>query len=252
MYLFRFLIAWANAPFTIIGGIAVVFALLQMSGLLGLLAGGHAEGGDHDVDGGHDVDGDADGDADHDVDGDHDADHDHDHDQDAEQQSLGSIVTGPLGFGKIPFSIIWQTYAVIFAATGLALNARYLTAPHGVPMVTMAWSLPISLVAGYLMVALVARVFGPVLSTKDQEATSRAQLVGHEGVVISTNVTTEFGEIRIRDKSGHDLRVLCRLAEGAVVPVEKQRVVVVDYEETRGELLVAPLDHDEPPHRQVH
>ncbi len=48
------LLAWANVPFTVALGVAVGFALLQMTGLLGLLAGG----GDHegDADGGHEAD----------------------------------------------------------------------------------------------------------------------------------------------------------------------------------------------------
>src|SRR5512140_3407395 len=62
----RFLVAWANAPYTVALGIVGLFALLSASGLLGLLAGGEHGGGD-DGDGA-DVDG-------HDVEG-HEADHD--------------------------------------------------------------------------------------------------------------------------------------------------------------------------------
>src|SRR5262249_44809754 len=61
------LLAWANVPFTVALGVAIGFALLQMTGLLGLLAGGgdhdgDADGGheaDHEVDGGHEADADA-------------------------------------------------------------------------------------------------------------------------------------------------------------------------------------------------
>src|SRR4051794_3066918 len=42
------LTSWASVPFMVVLGVALVFALLQMTGILGLLAGG----GDHD----HDVD----------------------------------------------------------------------------------------------------------------------------------------------------------------------------------------------------
>jgi hypothetical protein len=66
------------------------------------------------------------------------------------------------------------------------------------------------------------------------------------GVVISTKVDAEFGEVRIRDKSGHDLRVVCKLAPGAKsTPREHQNVVVVDYSEAKGELFVEPLDLEE-------
>src|SRR4051812_27324183 len=43
------LLAWANAPFTVALGVALGFAVLQMTGLLGLFAGG----GDHEGDADH-------------------------------------------------------------------------------------------------------------------------------------------------------------------------------------------------------
>ena len=233
MSVLRFLVAWGNVPFTIAAGIALVFAVLQATGILGLLAGG-----DHEAD--HDVDADADVDADHDVD----ADADHDADGDAEGHGFSFYVLGPLGFGKVPFSVIWQTYAVVFAATGLALNARlFMHREGGPPTGSLLWTLPIALVAGYGVVAMLARWLGPVFASTKEQATSRAQLVGQTGVVISSKVTSEFGEVRIRDKTGHDLRVICKLADGASAPREHQRVVVVEYE--GGDLRVAPLD-DEP------
>ena len=233
-----FLIAWANAPFAIAAGIAVFFALLQVTGLLGVIAGGGAEA-EHDVDVDHDVD--MDHDVDHDADADHDAEHEHGGSAD---RGIGAAALAPLGFGKIPFSMIWQTYALAFAVAGFALNLRYMGTEDGVPLVSLAWTLPSSLAVGYVAVAIVARLLGPVLSSSGQEATSRAQLVGQIGVVISSKVDEEFGEVRIRDKTGHDLRVICKLNKGGkTVPAEHQRVVVVDYE--GGDLLVEPLELDD-------
>jgi membrane protein implicated in regulation of membrane protease activity len=240
-----FLTAWANAPFAIAAGIAGLFALLQVSGLLGLIAGGDHEG-DH---------GDVDPEVEHDVD--HEVEHEveHDADHDADERGLAVTALAPLGFGKIPFSMIWQTFGLVFAATGFALNLRYLCDPGGLPLHTLAWTLPGGIALGYAGVALFARIMGPVLSSKEQEATSRAQLVGQIGVVISTKVDETFGEVRIRDRTGHDIRVVCRLVKGAKrVPQEKQAIVVVDYEEERGELLVEALDDDEraeEPHRSA-
>ncbi len=228
----HFLFAWANAPFTIALGVTLLFALLQASGLLGLLAGG---GDDHDVDVDHEVD------ADHDVD--HDADNDHDADGE-DDQGIGAILFGPLGIGKIPFSLIWQSYAIVFAITGLALNVRAASASGTVPLLTLAWALPTSLVTGYIAVAVLARLLGPVLSSKAQEATSRAELVGQIGTVISSSVSPEFGEVRVKDKSGHDIRVICKLAQGVRVASEREQVVFVDYDDERG-LLVSPLEESE-------
>jgi len=236
-----FLLAWANAPFAVAAGIAGLFALLQMTGVLGFLAGGGEGGGDaeHDVD--HDVD------ADHDADGDHDGDQDGDHE--GEDRSWTSAALAPLGFGKIPFSMIWQTFALIFAAVGFGLNLRFMST-GGPPLHTLAWTLPSALLGGYVGVAIVARLLGPVLSSTEQEATSRSQLIGQTGVVISTKVDAEFGEVRIRDKSGHDLRVICKLAPGAKgMPLEHQIVLIVDYTEENGELLVEPLDFEEEPEK---
>jgi membrane protein implicated in regulation of membrane protease activity len=237
---FGFLIAWANVPFAIAAGVAALFALLQVTGVLGLIAGG----GDGDADVDHDVD----AEVDHDVDADHDAEHDADADQEhsAGDRGWGVAALAPLGVGKIPFSVIWQTYALAFALTGFALNLHYLGAAASVPLLSLAWTVPTSLVAGYVAVALVARILGPVLSSKEQEATSRSQLVGLVGVVISSKVDQEFGEVRIRDKSGHDVRVICKLPPGSAKPVpEHKSVVVIDYEPERGELLVEALEDEE-------
>ncbi|HSQ65130.1 MAG TPA: hypothetical protein VLM85_18040 [Polyangiaceae bacterium] len=239
----RYLFAWANAPYTVAAGVAILFALLQASGLLGLLAGGgedaDADGDlDHDVDVDHDVDADADAEAD--------GDHDHDVDQDAGgERGIGAIVFGTLGLGRIPFSLIWQAYAIVFAITGLALNARFAGADGSVPLWTLAGTVPISLLTGYGFVAALARVLGPVLSSKAQEATSRGELVGQIGVVISSRVSSEFGEVRVKDKSGHDLRVICKLAAGVRAPLEHEQVVFVEYDEANG-LFVSPLESSFP------
>ena len=245
MPLTRFLVAWANAPYTVALGIVGLFALLSASGLLGLLAGGEHGGGDDgdgaDVDG-HDVEGhEADHDGDHDDGDDHDADHNDDADRSG-LLSLTSVALGPLGIGKLPFSLVWQVYGAVFALTGLGLNAKYIDLGHAPPLVSLAWTMPIALGAGYAVVAAIAKVLGPALAGKEAEATSRAELVGHVGTVISTRVDAEFGEIRVRDKTGHDLRVVCRLAPGHAPVRVKQEIVVGDHDRDTGTLYVALLD----------
>lgn len=228
----HYLFAWANAPYTVAAGVAMLFALLQATGVLGLLAGG----GDHDAD----VDADMDADADADVDHDHDVDADHDHDVDADGRGIGAVLLGPLGFGRIPFSLVWQTYAIVFAITGFVLNMGSASPP----IASLLWTVPISLVTGYVGVAALARVLGPVLSSRAQEATTRAELVGQVGVVISSRVTADFGEVRVKDKSGHEIRIICKLAAGVREPKEREQVVFVEYDEQRG-LLVSPMDRVE-------
>jgi membrane protein implicated in regulation of membrane protease activity len=209
--------SWGNAPFAVALGVVASFALLQVTGVLGVLAGG-----------GH-------GDADHDVDADHDA------DDGAER----AAPLGFFGFGTLPFSMIWQTFALVAGGSGVVMNLGYLATPGGPPLVSLWWTLPASAIAGGLAVACAARWLGPILASKEQEATRRDQLVGQVGVVISSRVDSAFGEVRIRDKTGHDLRVVCRLAGGArSVPRERESVVVVECDDG-GALLVEPLDDGE-------
>ncbi len=250
MTVLHYLFAWANAPFTVAAGIAIVFALLSASGLLGLLAGGgHGDGeSDHEVD--HDVDAGGDADADAGAGG-HDADHDVDHDaddgdDDGDDQAsggrgFGAIAFGPLGIGKVPFSIIWQTYALVFSVIGLAINSRFSAEDGSVPLRALMFSGPIAFAAGYGAVAALARVLGPMLSSRKEDATSRKELVGQLGVVISSRVSSDFGEVRVKDKSGHDLRVICKLARGMRAPREKESIVIVELD-ANGVLFVAPVE----------
>jgi hypothetical protein len=247
MAFLHYLLAWANAPFTVVLGVTLLFAAVSASGLMGLIGGG-ADGDGHDVDAGGDHDVDADGDGGHDADqdadqdADHDCDHDNDHDEGARAQSpgLGHSILGPLGVGKIPFSLVWQIFAVTFGVAGLAINSRFWSQNIGVPRGALGVSLPVSLLVGYVVTMIFARLTAPLFASKASEATSRGELVGLSAIVISSKVTRDFGEIRIRDKSGHDLRVVCRLADGAREPREQEHVVVVECED--GVPRVAPAE----------
>jgi membrane protein implicated in regulation of membrane protease activity len=232
----HFLIAWGNAPFTVAGAVAILFALLSMTGVMGLLAGGDHDG--HEAD--HDVD--ADADADGDADCDHEQYHDNEHEDYGGDRGFTNIVLGGIGVGRIPLSLIWQTFALVFAVTGLILNASSL--PLGPSTLSLVWNVPIASIAAYGFVALLARILGPIFATKEAEATKRSALVGQIGTVISSRVTSDFGEIRLKDHTGHIVRVLCKLADGSRIPNEHEQVVVVDYEEST--LFVTPLDAELP------
>jgi membrane protein implicated in regulation of membrane protease activity len=238
------LLVWANVPYLVALGIAVLFALLQASGLLGLLAGG-----DQDADADHEADVDADADADADTDADADGDHDAEHEGDADHAHEGSPVHAffvDLGVGRVPMSILWQTFAASFGFAGLALNILFRPKDSGALPSSLAWTLPISLVFGYLITRTLSRTLARVLADPKQEATSRKQLVGHTGVVISSKVSPEFGEVRVHDKTGHVLRIICRMREGERPILEGREVVIVEHDAARDWLLVAPLDDDGP------
>jgi membrane protein implicated in regulation of membrane protease activity len=236
----QFLIAWANAPFTVVGAATLLFVALSLTGILGFLTGaGHGDHGDHP-----DSDADGDADSDGDAEGEHDADGDDDPHHGAESQGssgghgLGHTLRVGLGFGRIPLSLTWQAFMAIFAVTGLALNAHDIAS--GPPLVSLAWTLPISTIVAYVGVAALSRLLGPVFTTKEAEATQRSALVGQLGTVISSRVSADFGEIRLNDRTGHVVHVLCKLAPGSRSPLEHEQVVVVDFDQ--GVLYVAPLE----------
>lgn len=244
------LVTWAGVPYTVALGVAFVFALVQMTGLLGLFAGG----GDHegDVDADHEVDaGSHEADADHDLDADGDADADADgdsgHGGDHEHGAGGGFLAA-LGVGKVPLSIVWQTYAVSFAVAGLGANVAVLSRTGALPTSTLAYSLPFALVCGYAVTRVVARALGRLVSDPHAEATSRKQLIGHAATVISSKVDAEFGEVRLADKTGHVLRVIVRTRPEDPPIVEGREVVIVEWDREGDWLYVAPLDElDEPP-----
>lgn len=241
------LFVWANLPYIIAFTIAVVFALLQMTGILGLLVGDADHDADHDVDADadHDLDADADSDvdADHDVDadGDHDADHDADHDQDG---GIGGKILVDLGVGRVPFSTLWQAFTITFGIAGLAINSLVLAPRGAITTSSLAMTIPLSLLAAYALTRTLTRVLGRVLAGEHEEASSRKDLIGSTGTVISSQVTSEFGEIRITDPAGRFMHVICRIREAeTAIPMGKE-VVVVDYDAKTGHIFVSPLDLD--------
>ena len=245
MTLLGFLCAWANTPFGVALGIALVFAALSWSGALSLFAGGGDDAdGDHEAD----ADGDHEADADHDSDDADDGDGDDEADDDeGDERGVLAHVLAPLGVGKVPLSVLWQSFAVVFGVTGYAANARYI-ARGAVPLVSLAWTIPIAFVVAYAVVALLARILAPLFSTEASEASSRSDLLGQVGVVISSQVSETFGEVRFREKNGHDVRVICALDEGLRPAREGEKVVVVGVDVDTKKILVAPLDaYDEPP-----
>jgi membrane protein implicated in regulation of membrane protease activity len=218
------LFAWGNVPYVVAMGAAVGFALLQLTGILGALAGD----GDGDAHG--DMDADADGDVDTDADADGDSDGDGAH------GGLAHALLVGVGVGKAPLFVLGETFAIVFAIAGIAMNVPY--AKGGAPAYTLLWTLPLALVVAFVATRLLASALGRLLVGAG-EASSRAELVGLSGVVISSRVDREFGEVRLRDKNGHVVRVVCRSESGEIG--EGREVVVVDEDARDHRLVVTPL-----------
>jgi membrane protein implicated in regulation of membrane protease activity len=238
-----YLVAWPNVPFTIAVGATLLFALVQASGLAGLL-GGHDDAGDADADA--DVDGDVDGDVDADADADADVDGDTDSDadgDDADGESWALKLGASFGMGRLPLTLLAQVFLVVFGVSGLLVNVAFVSS-GAIPFWTLFYSLPVATLVALTADATMTRLLAPIVDDRLQAATKRSALVGSIATVISRQVTEEFGEVRIRDRSGHDLRLVVKLAKDEANRAslrEGQEAVVVDVDE-RGTLLVSPLD----------
>jgi membrane protein implicated in regulation of membrane protease activity len=219
-------LAWANVPFLSVLAIAVLFAALQATGIIGVLAGGDHDG-DHDADGAADADGDADGDADHDADAEHE----------------GFSVAGLLGVGHVPLTFVLQSFAITLGITGLSAHmlAYGFVAP---PARALLWSLPVSLAVAFTLTSLIASAAAKIFSTEGQEASRRAQLVGSTGVVISSKVDREFGEVRLSAPGGVTVRVIVTTEADSPI-AEGREIVVTDYDRDRDRLVVSALDEDD-------
>lgn len=237
MSVVQFFLSGANLPFVFVLGVSVLFVLVQWSGVLSLL-GGDAEA-DADGDAEVDVDGDVDADADGDADGDADADADGDADgDDADGDDAEADATPAF---KLPLTVRGPIAGAVFALTGLALNAALFADAASLPWLTLAWTLPSGAVLGWATSRGITRLLAPILDDRRAEAPGRKSLVGRIGKVISSGVSKDFGEVRIHDASGHQLRVIVRLADGSQPPKEGDEIVVVDVDE-KGTPHVAPLD----------
>lgn len=214
-------LAWANVPFVSVLAIAVLFAILQATGLIGVLAGGDHDGA-HDADGDGDVDGDVDG-----ADGDHE----------------GFSVAGLLGVGRVPLTFVLQSFAVTLGIAGLSLHTLVfgLRPP---PTMALLWSLPASLVVAFALTSALSRVAAKIFSTEGQEAKGRSELVGATGVVISSKVDREFGEVRL-SAGTTTVRVVVSTEDDQPIP-EGRDIVVVEYDRQRDRLIVSSLDATAP------
>lgn len=218
MSVITFFLSGANLPFVFALGVSVLFVLLQWSGAMGLLGEGDA---DADADTDVDADADADSDAESDADGD-----------DAEHHAAPLL--------KLPLTVRGPIAAIAFALTGFALNALTHGEAPSLPLLTLAWTLPLGVVAGGLSSRIITRLLAPILDDHQNAAPERKSLVGRIGTVISTGVSPDFGEVRIKDHSGHQLRVIVKLAEGSAAAREGDEIVVTELDE-RGIPRVAPL-----------
>ena len=243
-----FLIAWYNLPFTLMLGLGVVLAGLQLLGL--------SHDGDTDADA--DVDADVDGDVDTDVDADmdiaihhdldsdighdidHDIDHDLDHDveHDISRDSLsGFSWLAFIGIGKAPLMVVILIVLMTTGLLGWLVNGLAVGILGFFPGLLLLATFLVSLLAGSLVTSRVTRFIGRALPPVSTTATRAQGLVGRPGTVISPFVDGRYGMVHLRDDGG-TLISLFAITEDEQPIVRGESVILLSYDATQRRYLV--------------
>ena len=237
-----FLIAWYNLPFTLMLGLGIVLAGLQ---ILGLSHDGDTDA-DADIDGDIDVDADADIDIDHDLDAgvDHDIDHEidpdleHAVDHDISRDSLsGFSWLAFIGMGKAPLLVVILIVLMTTGLLGWFLNVLAVGVLGFFPGLLLLATLLASLLAGSLVSSRVTRFIGRTLPPVSTTATRAQALVGRPGTVISPFVDSRYGMVHLRDDGG-TLISLFAITEDEQPIARGESVILLSYDALQRRYLV--------------
>ena len=239
-----FLIAWYNLPFTLMLGLGVLLAGLQLLGL--------SHDGDTDADPDVDADVDADADADMDIavhhDLDHDLDHDinhhidhdldHDVDHNMSRDSLsGFSLLAFIGIGKAPLMVVILIVLMTTGLLGWILNGLVMGILGVFPGLLLLVTLLGSLVAGSLVTSRLTRFIGRALPPVSTTATRAESLVGRPGTVISPFVDGRYGMVHLRD-DGSTLISLFAITEDEQPIARGASVILLSYDAAERRYLV--------------
>lgn len=233
--MFSFLFAPYNLPFTIMLGVCVLLAALQLVGLGG--DGDTDADLDADVDIDADVDVDLDADADLDVDGDVDADADADIDEIPGALSILAF----LGVGKAPLLVILLILLGSMGVLGWTFN-NILQTLLGVYPSWGLWAVfPVTIVVGSFVSSRTARLIGRALPPVSTTATSAVGLLGKRGTVISPRIDGKYGLVRVRDQGGTLINVFAITQDNEPIN-SKSEVALIDYDAEKKRYTVSPID----------
>lgn len=237
-----FLIAWYNLPFTLMLGLGVVLAGLQV---LGLSHDGDADAdADVDADVDADADLDADVDADTDMDVDHDVDHDIDHDvdHDIDHDMSRDSVSGFswlafIGIGKAPLMVVLLIVLMTTGLLGWFLNGLVMGMLGFFPGLLLLGTFVVSLLAGSLVSSRMTRFIGRALPPVSTTATRAQALVGRPGTVISPFVDDRYGMVHLRDDGGTLISLFAITEDGQPIP-RGESVILLSYDAAQRRYLV--------------
>ena len=172
--------------------------------------------------------GDADVDADMDMDAD--ADMDSDIEADTELRSPAfSDVFGFLNVGRVPLIVVLMSLFATWGIAGLIANAA-LNVPTKPQWVWI--SCVIALFCSFLGTRYISIALSK-LFPESEKAISDVQLLGLSGRVVSGQITTTFGTVRVQVPDGPELTVSCRAKSGEVTPLKGDTVVLINYDRTK-------------------
>lgn len=235
-----FLTAWYNLPFSLMLGLGVVLASLQLFGL--------SHDGDTDADTDADVHADIDSDVDADLaihhDLDHDLDHDIDHDleQDVDHDMSHDSPSGFswlafIGIGKAPLMVVVLIVLMTTGLLGWFLNGLAIGFLGFFPGLLLLGTFLVSLLVGSLITSRVTRFIGRVLPPISTTATRAQALVGRPGTVISPFVDARYGMVHLRDDGGTLISLFAITEDEQPVP-RGESVILLSYDATQRRYLV--------------
>lgn len=227
------LFEWYNLVYTLPFGLAVLLMIVSALGM---------GGQEHDLD--HD----------HDADLDHDFDHDADHDVEAEPGHSGGhggeghdapvvhTLLSLLGVGKVPITVLVQSFLVSWAVIGWNVNI-WLAKALKVPEAFILPSVGISFCGALASMRLLASLFHKLMPGSETYAKGPLDLLSATGTAVF-KIDRAGGYADVYDDTRTLHRVHCRSQSG-VLP-RGSRVMLVDYH-SDGTYEVRPVnEHGEP------
>lgn len=179
---------------------------------------------DHDIDHGADLDHEAE--ADQDVAGDHDAAHDgHSYVAAHQAESFLKALLSLLGVGKVPITVLIQSFLIAWAIIGWNANI-WLAKAMRVPEAFILPSMAISFAGAVVVMRFMATCLSKLMPSSETYAKSPLELLTSTGTAVF-RIGPNGGYADVHDETGTLHRVRCRCRTG-VLP-RGAHIMLVDY-----------------------
>ena len=167
-------------------------------------------------------------DADPEMNADVDMDTDVEANADLRSPSFGDVF-GFLNVGRVPLVVVLMSLLATWGMAGLIANAL-LNVPERAQGVWISYGIALFcsfLGTRYISIAL-SKLF-----PESEKAITDVHLLGLSGRVISGQITTTFGTVRVQVPDGPELTVSCRAKSDEATPVKGDTVVLINYDRAK-------------------